>query len=532
MNNQGAIAKQFMSDDMRRRTRLERMRKLAVYTIPSTLPEENQNVDDQLPETFQSVGSRGVMNLEGKLVTAMFPAGTFWARFNATEEIKGDPSALDDVESSITGQPVTRLQAFEEMLFLRELKVQSVIDGTNYRNQMRMNIRGLLILGSSLSKVMDNYNLKTFREDQYVLYRDPSQAVIYLITKERVDPLTLSPELQAKAAIEPEKFEGKESHDRSIDIYTRASLQPGGGWLIEQEINGHIVATSEEPVSPYIVGAYDLISSEHYGRPFCEQHQGDLRSINGLYRSMLEIAAVMGRLIPIIDDTAGTTRRKDVVETPNGEPIMGRVQNGKAADVAFLQADKFGDLQGVMAVAKVIEERLSKAFLIESELQPSGDRVTAFQVARLASEIEGALGGVYAAIAERLQRPLLNRVIYQMIRDKKLSLIPREAVTVQNLTGLEALSRERDLQKLNFIMQTFSAAPEMLERMNLTNLAHQFIKLAEVDPRGLVKSEAQVQQERQAAQQAAMQQIAAEQGVKSLGTIAEQQAAAAAKNAA
>lgn len=529
MNKLGPIAKQFEEDHQGRTTRLNELRDIAVYTIPSVLPPANQSPNEDLPQTFQSVGSRGVINLEGKVNTAMFPAGTFWARFNASEAIKGDPAALEEVRSSITGQPVTRLQAFEERLFLRELKVQSRLDETNYRNQMRMAIRYNLTLGSSVTKVMDDYNLKTFREDQTVIHRDPSEQVIYLITKECRDIATIDETILAKAGLDKSEFISKGRRERNIDIFNRASLQSDRQWFIEQEINGVVVNHSVEPVSPYIIGAYDLISGEDYGRPFCDLHKGDLRSINGLYRSMLEVAAVMGRLIPVVDDTTGTTRVKDLVETPNGQPIMGRVEGGVARDVAFVQANKFGDLQGIMAVANVIEQRLSKAFLIESELQPTGDRVTAFQVARLAAELEGGLGGIYSAIAARLQRPLLDRVVYQMTRDKLLDPMPKEAVQVQTLTGLEALSRERDLQKLQFIMQTLSQAPEMLERLNLTNIAHQFIKLAEIDPRGLVKSEEQIRQERQAAMQQQLQAAAAGQVIQSAGKIAETQAA---KNAA
>ncbi len=524
--NIGPIAKQWTDDDSRRQPRLSRLRKIATYTIPSVLPPQGQTEEMELPETFQSIGSRGIGNLEGKLLTAMFPAGTFWARLNASEAVKSDESAGEVVPSVYSGQPISRLQAFEEVLFLRELAVQNYLDSTNYRTAMRIAIRHLLVLGSSCMKILGSGRMMNFREDQYVLYRKPDGDLQYLITKEMVDPLSLGDEMVAKINVNSADLAGKSTYDRCTEMYTRCR-RVGGGWKIEQEINGLLVLESDERVSPYIVGAYDLNSGEHYGRGFAENNvAGDLRSANGTYRGILSIVAIMARLLVILDDTAGTTKKRDIIEKPDGSVIFGRVVNGKAQDVGMLQADKMADLQGVMAAANRIEDRLAKAMLIESEVQPTGDRVTALQVARIAAELEGGLGGVYSAIAEQMQRPLLDRVLYDLGRTMRIAPLPDEAVTVQTLTGLEALSRQRDLQKLQFLMQTFSAAPEMLERLNLSNVAHQFIKLMEIDPRGLVKSEEQLQQERQAAQQAAIQQAAAGQAIKSLGTIAEQQAAA------
>ena len=85
---------------------------------------------------------------------------------------------------------------------------------------------------------------------------------------------------------------------------------------------------------------------------------------------------------------------------------------------------------------------------------PSGDRVTATAVRMIGSELETILGGAFSSIAREMMQPIVERAVFLMI-DQRL-IDPRLAsqfaeggvLSVEIITGLQALSRDSDLTKL------------------------------------------------------------------------------------
>ncbi|WP_338419937.1 portal protein, partial [Xylella fastidiosa] len=66
---------------------------------------------------------------------------------------------------------------------------------------------------------------------------------------------------------------------------------------------------------------------------------------------------------------------------------------GHRADTAYLQLGKQADLTVAKAVSDQIEARLSYAFMLNSAVQRTGERVTAEEIRYVASELEDTLGG-------------------------------------------------------------------------------------------------------------------------------------------
>ena len=71
--DKSSIESQYGKMEIDREVYLERARESAELTIPYLYPPRGSNQATTYPTPYQSVGSRGVMNLASKLMLALFP---------------------------------------------------------------------------------------------------------------------------------------------------------------------------------------------------------------------------------------------------------------------------------------------------------------------------------------------------------------------------------------------------------------------------------------------------------------------------
>jgi len=492
---------------------MERVRDCAAFTVASILPPaEVRSTRDRLPESYQSLGYMGVKNIQGRLLLSLFPVGMPWFTFAPPPALLRDPGMTNDV--------ITEIQS---ALYTRELIIQSQLDRTNYRKQMRLNLEQMIVTGNCLFQVLDSYEIKSYRFDQYVCKRYSDGDLRYIIIHEMIDPLTLSDEERAAADLTLRTDDGS---DDEVAIYTKAEVdREAGTWQIEQEVNETVIRTSTETVSPFVVGRYDELLGEHYGRGLCEMILGDLRSYEGLSKGILDIGIAASRLIGVVDNQQGTTRMRDITDIPNGQFIAGSVRSGVAQDVAFLQANKTSDYSVARNHAADVAARLNKAFINEGETQPTGERVTATQIMRLAQHTDSTLGDVFAAVSE-IQAPFVRRVVHQMERDLLLGAVDSQLIDTKIVTGLEALRRGQDLNKLIGALQVIQQVPELAQRIDPETLLHRLITLTGIDPVGLIKSGEQMDAQRQQQIAQNVQEAAGRKAIDVVGNIAEQRDAA------
>lgn len=523
MAGSAKIKEHFDLDDANRQESLQRARLCAKLTKPWVLPPDGHESDHALPENFQSVGSRGITNMEGRLLLALWPPGVPWFQFKLSPEIEYAP----DVDPGI-------LNAIKELLFLRELTVQAVLESaalndkskkrrSGFRTRKRMALTQILVTGDVLEQLTDDYRIKTFRRDQYVTRRDSAGDVLYHIVRERIDPLTLTDGQLAIAELDKDKLADERVDKRMQDIYTRIEWQPRAkNWLIQQEVNGHIIVESEESVTPYFSTPFELAPGDHYGRGFVEQNVGDFRSTDELEERLLDFAAMASKFL-VARDASSMVRDEDL-EKPSGSIIEARVSGGHVQDIGMLRVDKAQDFNVVWTSIQHKTMELNKAMLMEAELQPRGDRVTALQISRIAAEIDGALGGLYAPVADEQQVPLLRRTVWQLERDNLLATLPDEAVTVDYMTGIAALGREVNMQRvLNLTQVIGQLGPEAMARINMGVLIDVLRRYGNIHEPGLIKSDEQLAQEQQAAAEAAVMQQAAGKAIDVAGNVAQQE---------
>jgi hypothetical protein len=145
---------------------------------------------------------------------------------------------------------------------------------------------------------------------------------------------------------------------------------------------------------------------------------------------------------------------------------------------------------------------------------PSGDRVTATAVRMIGSELETVLGGAFSAIARDLMEPIVRRSIFLMIESEELDTRMYEqffdaegVLTIEVITGLQALSRDTDLQKLMQMGEMVRNLPEQAAAaFKWEEYARALITSLGFDARNWVRSAEDIQQEQMMMQQQQAQQ--------------------------
>jgi hypothetical protein len=518
-----SLSTRWHAADAARQTVLERARLCASLTKPWILPPQGQTADTRLPETYQSVGPLGVTNLEGRMLIALFPPDRPWFRLQVASHLR-------------YGEDPAKVAIANRALFVRELLVQSMLEsgssvsagadnrrrGGGFRTAKRSALANVLVTGDTLEQLTDDYRLKVFRRDQYIVQRDSSCDVLCMGVRERIDPYTLTDEQRESANIKAD--DDRDAYERMEDIYTFCEWHPWSKtWVTRQEVKDVIIAESEDGVAPMWPTAYELSPGEHYGRGFVELNLGDLRSVNELERRLLEFTAIASKLL-IAKDISSQVRNEDLLKGP-GEVVEGmRVSGGVVQDVAMLSLTHTPDFSVVSNTAVRKTQQLARAMLMETETTPRGERVTAYQVQRVAMELEQSLGGVYSAIADEQQIPLLRRTIYQLRRDGMLTLNDNElgGVEIEALTGIRALSMANNQAALlNFVQTLAAIGPEATARLNQSVLLDVLARYNNIDEPGLIRSEEEMRAEQARQMQQAMVAAAAQKGIDTVGNIAE-----------
>ena len=479
-----AIRQRYERLESERQPFLDRARDAAELTIPSLLPPDGHSAHSKLYTPYQGIGARGVNNLSSKMLLALLPPNSPFFRLT-----------VDDFKLQELAQEEGARAEVEEALSKIERAVMSEIEASSTRIAAFEAIKHLLVAGNVLLFQPDTGGMRVFHLDRYVLKRDPMGNPLEIITKEDVSPSALPEEL--RLLLEAADTEDT-AEDEPVSLFTHV-VRRDGKWNVSQEVSGIPVpeATGTFPLdkSPYIPLRLSRIDGESYGRGYVEEYQGDLNSLESLTQSIVEAAAASAKILFLVRPN-GTTRARVLAEAPNGA-----IREGDANDVTTLQVQKSGDMQIAFQTAQEIKERLSYAFLMNSSVQRNAERVTAEEIRYMASELEDALGGIYSILSQEFQLPLVNRLLLQMQKQKKVPQLPKGVVSPTIVTGLEALGRGHDLNKLSAMLDHLQPlGPEAIQKyMNVGDYITRVGTSLGMDMGGLIKSEEQMQQEEQQA---------------------------------
>jgi hypothetical protein len=474
---------------------LARARDCAKITIPQLLPPQGSSQNTKFNTPWQSLGARGVNNLASKLILALFPPNQAFFRLK-----------LDDMVVANLSQDASAKTVAEAGMAKMEQLILDDLEGRAVRMGAFEAFKHLIVTGNTLVYVSEKQGIRVYRLDQYCVKRDPMGNVLEIITKEQVAFMALPVEIQSaiKASVEAGATTNVDA--KPLDLYTRVSrAEKGDQWEIIQEVNEIEIpdSTGTYPLdkSPFIPLRWSALAGEDYGRGLVEEYLGYLQSLEILTQAIVEGSAAAAKVLVMVNPN-GTTRIKKVSGAANLDVI-----EGIATDVTFLHMDKYADFRVALETMNSIKMELSACFLLNSSVQRQGERVTAEEIRYMAKELEDALGGVYTVQSKEFQLPLVQIIKLQMEKAKRLPPLPEDKVKLIITTGLEALGRSHDLVKLNAFTQEISQlGPDVIkEYVNVSDYITRVANGTGVDPKGLVKTEQEVQANRQAAAQQAQQ---------------------------
>lgn len=484
---------------------LARARRASALTIPALLPPAGSNGYSDLPQPWSSLGAKGVNNLASKLAILLYPPEGSYFRLTVDDftlaKLLGNAEAAGEEVQDVRGE-------IEEAFGKVERAVMQRLDERGARMQKFEACKHLVVTGNILVQVQKNESLKLHRLDRYVVKRDQSGTVVEIVVKETVGKTTLPDDVKAIISEAGARQKSNPSGKDDVDIYTWIRLE-GKKWVVMQEVYGRPIpsAAGTYPLdkSPWIPVRLISVDGEDYGRGFVEEIVGDLSAYDGLMQALIEGAAISSRMIPIVNE-GGVTAIKDIVEARNGEPVQGNIN-----DVKFLQVEKFADLSVAEKAAESLRRELQQSFLLLAGVQRNAERVTAEEIRLIAQELEIPFGGAYPSLAQDWQKPMTARVMFQMQKRKELPALPEKNIKLQIVTGIAGLGRYSELNRLDALIaganQVFPPE-EVSAYVSVGGYLRRRATALSLDVSGVVRTDEQVAEQKQAAMQQEMSKAA------------------------
>jgi hypothetical protein len=507
--SKGPVASRYEKMAVDREPILNRARECAELTLPSLFPPSGHSQSARLPTPWSSMGARCVDNLAAKLLLTLFPPNTPFFSLK-----------IDDFTLEAMSQRKGARAAVEKTLNKIERAVMTALEGAGARPSLFEGLKQLEVGGNVLFHITPDNKVKTHKLSNYVVKRDPMGNLLELTVKECISPLELPESVRVLVnRVEKKEGEAPDSED-DVDLYTAVRFN-GTDYDVWQECEGVEVGkrgSYPRDKLPWLAARWTVIDGEDYGRGRVEEYLGDFKSLEGLQRAIVEGSAAASRVVLLLNPNS-TTKPEDINNAENGAIVRGRIE-----DIAALQMDKFADFRVAQATAQELKTSLSYAFMLTSAIQRDGERVTAEEIKRLANELEAGLGGVYSAQSQGLQLPLVTSVMNNLTQQKKLPPLPKGAVHPTITTGIEAIGRGNDLNRLSsFIASLEPLGPGALAWINMPDLISRTAVGHQIDADGLVKTVEEYQAEQQQSMVANAAQAAAPNIVNAVSNMATAQ---------
>jgi len=487
----------YTTNEHPRKSLEQEWRDSAQLTLPYVFPlDVNQDQTAPMPTPYNSIGPSAVNTLASKLLLALLPpTGVFF-------RLLPDKKLLADI-------PPEGIKQLDNELAKVEQEVVEYINQKAMRVPVYEAIKLLIVTGNTMLYKIPNGAFKVFSPYQYVVQRDYVGNVLTACIKEQMDEKTL-PDSVIKQLEEKEGeayTPGDSAGEREpLSVYTMIAKIGSNKYQVYQEIKGITIKGTEktytEETLPYIILRWTTVNNEDYGRGLVQQYLGDFRSLEGLTQTIVGGSGISAMHLFGLKP-GSTLQLEDLNNAQNGEFVLGDLER----EVSVLQVNKGADLNVPLQLMAQLEQRISKAFLNMSGQVRDSERTTATEVRATAAELEATLGGVFSVLAAEFQSPLLTLILKELSPEVLKITVP--SIT----TGISAISRERDYNNLNTMLQSIAQlGPDVIAQyLNIPAYLSQIATSLGMDAEEIVKSQEQIQQEQQQAQAAQQQQMQQEQ---------------------
>lgn len=427
---------EFAALDGERQVMLDRFERLAQLTIPSILPDEDYETEqDQLTNGFSSLGSQCVTHLTNKLMNAMFaPSRPFFRLGLDNNRIKQLADQLGVPEGDIT-----------DALAQGERNAMAELEREGCRESLYEGMTHLVSLGNVLMDMSGDQLVFTGIRD-YVVRRNAKGVLTCLIIKETVRYEDLEEEAQRK-------YEAAGNHcdyDKCVCTYKRIKLVKGmyreSYWVEDVDLGAEYAGKYKPENLPYRPLTWRLPLRQNYGVGRAEEYANDFATYDQLSEAGAD-GAILASQFKWLANPGGITRPEDMSQSRNGDVIP-----GVKGDLELVFANIGQQLQTVMGLANEYKQRLGAGFLLSSAVTRQAERVTAEEIRMQIMELEGSLGGVYSRLALSIQGPLAT----WLLKKAKVN-IKGTAIKPTVITGLDALSRNGDLERMRTFLSDVAA---------------------------------------------------------------------------
>lgn len=489
VNKYGTLAERYKAFDNRRNAKMARAREYAKLSIPGLLPAQSIGGDDPLPVPYSSMAAEGVTALSARMVSVLYPLNN----------VPFFELGVDD-QLQAEGEDTTQEDAILTRIAKRAMQQ---LQPTNLRSALYVAQQHLQVIGDVLLFQKDNYDFQVYRLDQYVVRRTPDGEWREIIVQEWVDPEYL-PEDIRHFPHDPKKSNAGLGPDNDLEaIFTQIKWDDENKrYNVRREFREKTFDDDTfYEVSPYFPLRWVAVAGEDYGRSLIEDAHGDVRMLDMLGKALID-GSIMNATAFWGINPGGITEMRDFDNAVNGMSI-----SAVQGDIFAIQAENQAQVATTLAAIQLLETRLGRRFLMESVVQPQGDRVTATQIRRIAAELEQVLGGALSIQSRDIQIPVVRRTLYKMAVDE---IIPpdmaeflADANSILKLTvkaGLEVLQREAKNESLLQIAQIVSQLPPEAQAVLIWPAwMEQFMVSFGIETVGLIKTPEMIEAERQAA---------------------------------
>tara|TARA_R110002020_G_scaffold86439_1_gene213469 strand:- start:232 stop:1809 length:1578 start_codon:yes stop_codon:yes gene_type:complete len=492
---------------------VERSESYARWTIPAImLPDGRQESEAgyEADKGSVEIGAPVVNHLANRIVDVLFPVSRPFFTVRMTDDTQ---IALDQtVEEEQAG-------ALREAVHTAMRKIENrAMNGMNLAAYRPMAIevsKHLAVTGNSLIRVKKDNTRVQYGVNRYGVRRDATGKVIevMLFDKKRLEAF----DEKSQKLIKEVHFSMKP--DDVLDLHTHYKLKDGK-WLVRQEADG-VSLQNDTKVSEkdfdLIVLVWSLAPGENYGRGLVEDMAVAFHKLDVLGEAEMEFLAILTDLKFLV--RPGSVLSKGIADLNRSR--RGSYHVGVEGDISVPDMGKRTDVQVLRSTIQDSEATVKEAFLMTSVRD--AERVTAEEIRMVANQLESTFGGLYSRLSIQWQQPEAERALEASQWRKLVDDADMYEIVVT--TGLESLSREGQIDNLRLAigdMQMLEAVPEEIRAgFHPTRFAKFVAANRSVDVKDIMKTEAEIQAEQEAAmaQAGRMEQQAA--GAKAQGAVAE-----------
>jgi len=467
----------------------------AKITLPYLIRADGANKSTQVPFARAQAFCGGLVNnLKSKMGLALLPPSTSSFRFAPKQE------TLARLYNSERGAALQSKEKLYSELSAKTSEINNAIEAQQIRSPLFDMVSQLLVVGSVV--------VEKLKDDGIIIHTLKSFAV-KLNRRGMADGICVVEVISNL----PEGITPREIKDE-YELYTLLNYDSDTNkWIRTQDIDGELVGVEQTYKSemdlPFRYLGWQWASGESYHRPYVEDYYDDMLQLNSLAELLTRGSLAAAKVLWLVDERGSRTNKKEVSEAKTGAYI-----HGKSDDVTTVQAGKNFDFQVPMDREANLKRDLSKLFLSNESATRDAERVTAYEVQLMARELESStLSGIYSAMAVGFSKWL----VHQIMKELKIEF---QTFEVEILTGLDAIGRSQEAQKLDGFMQRLTALgkshyvkdPELIAR---------YASFDGINTNDLIKTSEEVAEEQKAQQEQLAQQQANESMAGATGGIVQ-----------